>query len=380
LAENSPLIEQLIDLYGTKAPPQPRTAELCIASGSTDPAFAEKIARELGTTVVDVERRRFSDGELFVRFEDSLREADVFLIQSHSGHSTEYPDWSPNDAVQEHIFMTDAAIGASATHTTVVAPYFGYSRQDKKDDGRVPIGARRVVRQFLGAGAERLISMDLHAPQIQGFTNNEPFENLFASHVLLQPIKEWAEDKNPENIVVVAPDAGRAKLNRFYRSELNKYFGKLLGQEDYFGVSRAVIDKDRAPDSTGVIAHDIVGDVAGKHCVVVDDMIDTAKTLRATGDAIMNLGAESAIVAATHAVFSGDAPQHLANSAFERIIVTDTIPQSDKLPVEGESNDGKIPQLTIETVAPLIAEVIWRIHHGQSVSVVFGPQRAAFGK
>ena len=279
--------------------------------------------------------------------------------------------------------MTDAAIGASATHTTVVAPWFGYTRQDKKDDGRVPIGARRVVRQFLGAGAERLISMDLHAPQIQGFTNNEPFENLFASHVLLQPIKQWAEAKDPEKVVVVAPDAGRAKLNRFYRSELNKYFGKVLGKENYHGVSRAVIDKDRAPDSSGVIAHDIIGDVEGKHCVIVDDMIDTAKTLRATGDAIMNLGAESAIVAATHPVFSGQAPEHLANSAFEQIIVTDTIPQSDKLvtpDMTAEEKQGKIPQLRIETVAPLIAEVIWRIHHGQSVSVVFGSQRAEFGK
>jgi ribose-phosphate pyrophosphokinase len=378
LAEYTPLVEKLIDAHGTKLPPRPRTADLSIASGSTDPAFAESIAQELGVEVVETERRKFSDGELFVRFGESLRETDVFLIQSHCSHSTEYEEWSPNDAIQEHILMTDAAIGASATHTTVVAPYFGYSRQDKKDDGRVPIAARRVVRQFLGAGAERLISMDLHAPQIQGFTNNEPFENLFASNVLLEPIKEWAEEKGPDNVVVVAPDDGRSKLNRYYQSELNKYFSQKLGKDNYQGVTFAVIGKDRAPDSSGVKALHMAGNVATKHCVVIDDMIDTAKTLTATGEAIMEQGAESAIVAATHPVFSGQAATYLANSIFERIIVTDTIPQSDKLVRSGEIQEGKIPQLQIETVTPLFAEVIWRIHHGQSVSAVFGSQRAEY--
>ncbi|HTB48642.1 MAG TPA: ribose-phosphate pyrophosphokinase [Verrucomicrobiae bacterium] len=352
---------------------EPRSVGLSIASGSTDPAFAEKVATELGVDPVEVERRKFLDGELFVRYGDSLRGTDTFLIQSHYNRSTRYPDWSPNDAIQEHVFMIDAAIGASAMHVSAVAPWFGYSRQDKKDDGRVPIAARRVVRQLLSAGAERLISMDLHAPQIQGFTgDNEPFENIFASKVLLDHIKNWATDKDPENIVVVSPDEGRVKLNNFYVSELNEHFGQILGEEDFRGVKLAIVNKDRSPDSSQVRAMSIIGDVRGKDCVEIDDMIDTAKTLCASADAIMHAGAASVIAAATHPVFSGDAVEHLANSVFERIIVTDTISQ--------EAIKDELPTLEIASVTSSFAEVIWRIHHNQSVSSMFRKQRAEYEK
>ncbi len=338
-----------------------RSAGLCITSGSTYPEFAENVAGHLGVEATLMERRRFSNGELFVRYEESLRGKDVFVFQTHDGQSTVHDRWSINDAIQEQILMIDAAVGASADHVTAVCPYFGYSRQDKKTDGRVAIAARRIARQLIDAGAERIISMDLHSAQTQGFTDdNKPFENVYGSSVILPRVKEWAADKDPTEIAVVTPDTGGIKRAAYYRKKLSR------DPKDHAEVEKvelAIIDKDRSPDSSKVEAVYLVGKVAGRHCVVVDDMFDTAKTLAAAGNFLLQRGALSVIAAGTHGLFSGSAVDYLNDSDYEKVIVADTISQHAK--------ELRIPKQETVSVTEIFAEAAKRIHYNDSVSGMF---------
>jgi len=338
-----------------------RSAGLCIASGSTYPEFAESVAGHLGVEATSMERRRFSNGELFVRYEESLRGKDVFVFQTHDSQSTFYDNWSINDAIQEQILMIDAAVGASADHVTAVCPYFGYSRQDKKTDGRVSIAARRIARQLINAGAERIISMDLHSAQTQGFTDdNKPFENVYGSSVILPRVEEWAADKDPTQIAVVTPDTGGIKRAAYYRKKLSR------DPNDHTEVEKvelAIIDKDRSPDSSNVEAGYLIGVVAGKHCVIVDDMFDTAKTLAAAGDFVLKRGALSVIAAGTHGLLSGPAVKYLNDSQYERVLVTDTVSQHAK--------EILLPKQRTTSVTPIFSEAVKRIHYNDSVSGMF---------
>lgn len=327
---------------------QPRSAGLCIASGSTYPEFADRVAESIDAEVVPVERRKFSNGELFDQYQQSLRGKDVFVVQVHDGQREDCAEWSINDAILEQGLMIDAAKRASAQHITAVCPYFGYSRQDKKADGRISIAGSFIAKQLIAAGAERIMSMDLHSEQIQGFIDG-PFDHLKASPELLEWLQQWTDEKGKENVTIVAPDTGRSKVAEKYSNEL--------------GVEFAVINKDRSADSTRVRAIGVMGPVASRHCVLLDDMIDTARTLSAAGDLLERSGAVGVIAVATHGILSGPAVDYLSTSPIEKIVVTDTINQATKKSL--------LPQLEVVSVARWFGKAIDKIHHNESVSEIY---------
>lgn len=328
-----------------------RSSGLVVASGSTDPAFTDRVCKNLEIQPAQVERRKFSNGELFVKYEHSLRGKDVFVIQTHDGKSTEYQEWSINDAIQEQIFMIDAAAGASANHVTAVCPNFGYARQDKKDDGRVAIAARRIARQLVGAGADLVISMDLHNAAIQGFTDNESFENLYGAAVLLKRGNQIVEERGQDNVVAVAADVGGVKRVAYWADRL--------------GIDMAVIHKERSTDSKRVRAMEIIGDVTGKHCLVIEDMIDTGKTLSASVQALKQARVASVYAIATHLIFSGSASTYLRDT-FDGIVGTDTVPLKPE--------HQRMKELEVVTVTGVFAEAIGRVHREESVSDMFDRQ------
>ena len=307
-----------------------------IVSGRTHPDLAKEIAEHLGTKLSPVTIEDFANGEIRVRFNESVRGDDVFIIQTHGT--------LVHRALFEQLLMIDAAKRASARSITAVCPLFSYARADRKASGREPIGARLVVDLLAAAGADRITSVDLHSGQTQGFFNG-PFDHLIAMPLFRAYIsKHFGND-----VVFVAPDAGRVKLTERYSSKL--------------GASMAIIHKSRsAIERNSVEAKHLIGDVEGKNCVIIDDMIDTAGTFCAAADMLKERGAKRVYGLATHGILSADAAKRIEDSAFEKIVVTNTVP------VETHGHTNKVEVLS---VAPLLANAIKAIVTSSSVSAIF---------
>ena len=310
---------------------------LAILSGRAHPQLATDVAKALGTEVIPTTAYDFANGETFVRFEESVRGVDAFVIQSHP-----YPI---NQWIMEQLLMVDALKRASAKRITVVAPFFPYARQDKKHKGREPISARLMADLFAAAGANRIMSVDLHTPQIQGFFDG-PVDHLWALPTLADYVAEkWGN----ENLTVVSPDSGRVRVADIWADRL--------------GAPLAIIHKRRDPDVPNqVSAHELVGEVEGRTCLLVDDMIDTAGTIVAAAAALKKNGAARVIVAATHAVFSEPAVERLSGDSVDAVVVMDTLP----IPEEK-----RFEKLTVLSVAPLIARAISAVFDDDSVSQIF---------
>jgi len=320
---------------------------LMIFGGRANPELAADIGHRLGVGLGPITLKTFSSGEVYCRIQESIRGADVFLVQSVCGNFA--TGVSTNDALMELLLMVDAAVGASAHRVIAVTPWYGYSRQDKKSAPREPISARLVARMLEAAGVDRVLTMDLHAGQVQGFFQR-PVDHMTAMMLLT---RYFLDLHLGGGLVVVAPDAGRVKLNKKFA--------------DRIGADLAILDKERPRHQVAEIGY-VIGDVAGKTAIIVDDMIDTAGTLRAAGEAVMGAGAVSVYAAATHAVFSGQAYENLAAAPFEQIVVTDTIPLRSGAP-------GNVRVLSC---ASLLTDSIRRIFTGESVSEVFDGQNQIF--
>jgi ribose-phosphate pyrophosphokinase len=319
---------------------------LMLFSGRANPELAAKIADKLGVDLGPVTLKTFSNGEVYCRYDESIRGADVFIIQPTCANPER--GLSANDALMELLFMIDAAVGASAHRVIAVTPWFGYSRQDKKSAPREPISSRLVARMIESAGADRVLTMDLHAGQIQGFFRN-PVDHMTALFMLTQ----YFDDLGLTDLVVVAPDAGRVKLNKKFASKL--------------GAELAILDKERPAQQVAEIGY-VIGDVRGRTAVLVDDMIDTAGTLRAAAQTVLDEGASRVYAAATHPILSGNAYENLAASGFEQIVVTDTIP----------IRAGAPDNLRVLSCAELLTDSIRRIFTDDSVSEVFGGENQLF--
>jgi ribose-phosphate pyrophosphokinase len=320
---------------------------LMIFGGRAHPELAAAIARQLGVGTCPITLKTFSSGEVYCRIDESIRGSDVFLVQPMCANPT--TGINANDALVELLLMVDAAVGASAHRVIAVTPWYGYSRQDKKSAPREPISARLVARMLEAAGTDRVLTMDLHAGQVQGFFQH-PVDHMTAMMTLTRYFSDMALN---ENVVVVAPDAGRVKLNKKFASRL--------------GAELAILDKERPQQQVAEIAH-VIGDVRGKTAIVVDDIIDTAGTLRAAGEAVISAGARRVFAAATHAVFSGGAFENLASSPFEQIVVTDTIPLRPGAP----------DNVVVLSCASILADSIRRIFTSDSVSEVFDGENQMF--
>lgn len=313
---------------------------LVVASGRSHPELSTEVATQLGTQLVPTEYRTFASGEILTRFEVSIRGCDFFLLQSFGPPVNEW--------LMETLIMLDAAKRASAKRITVVAPYFPYSRQDKKGRGREPISARLVADLLKTAGADRVMSVDLHAAQIQGFFDG-PVDHLFAKPVLLEYFERTLSPEDREKLTVVSPDTGRVRVADTW--------------SDSLGAPLAIIHKRRDPNvANQVTVNEIVGSVAGRVCLLVDDMIDTGGTIVKAAQALKASGAERVIVAATHAVFSDPATQRLQDGSIDEVVVTDTIP----LPEEK-----RFPALTVLPIAPLLGRAIREVFEDGSVTSMF---------
>ncbi|HEV8152615.1 MAG TPA: ribose-phosphate pyrophosphokinase [Solirubrobacteraceae bacterium] len=319
---------------------------LMLFSGRANPELAAKIADKLGVALGPVTLKTFSNGEVYCRYEESIRGADVFIIQPTCANPER--GLSANDALMELVLMIDAAVGASAHRVIAVTPWYGYSRQDKKSAPREPISARAVARMLESVGASRVLTMDLHAGQAQGFFN-VPVDHMTALMMLTQ----YFDDLGLQDLVVVAPDAGRVKLNKKFASKI--------------GAELAILDKERPAQQVAEIGY-VIGDVRGRTAIIVDDMIDTAGTLRAAGQTVVDEGASRVFAAATHAIFSGNAYENLAGSPFEQIVVTDTIPLRPGAP----------DNVRVLSCAELLTDSIRRIFTDDSVSEVFGGENQLF--
>jgi ribose-phosphate pyrophosphokinase len=319
---------------------------LMLFAGRANPGLAADIAEKLGVDLGPVDLKTFSNGEVYCRYEESIRGADVFIVQPTCGNP--HTGVTANDALMELLVMIDAAVGASAHRVIAVTPWFGYSRQDKKSKPREPISARLVARMIEGAGADRVLTMDLHAGQIQGFFL-KPVDHMTGLFMLTQHFA----DLGLHDLVVVAPDVGRAKLNEKFAEKI--------------GADLALLTKDRPAQQVAEIGH-VIGDVRNRTALIVDDIIDTAGTLRAAAQTVLDEGASRVYAAATHAVMSGNALENLAAIPFEEIVVTDTIPLRPDAP----SNIRVLP------CAQLLTDSIRRIFTDDSVSEVFGGENQLF--
>ena len=317
-----------------------RTPEknLMVFSGRAHPELATEIGELLGSGLVPQSAYAFANGELYVRFEESVRGSDAFVIQSHTAPINEW--------LMEHLIMVDALKRASAKRITVVMPFYGYSRQDKKHRGREPISARLVADLFKTAGADRLITIDLHADQIQGFFDG-PVDHLMAMPILTEYVKE---KYGSGSLAVVSPDAGRIKVAERWSAALG-------------GAPLAFIHKTRRTDvANEVVANRVVGDVADRICVLTDDMIDTGGTIVKAAEACMEAGAKGVIIAATHAILSDPAVERLKNSPAVEVIVTNTLPIPE---------DKRFEKLTVLSAAPLLARAIREVFEDGSVTSMF---------
>jgi len=310
---------------------------LVLVSGRAHLELAEQVAREIGTELVPTEARTFANGEIYARYGDSVRGSDVFVIQAHP-----YPI---NEWLMEQLIMVDALKRASAKRITVVAPFYPYARQDKKGRGREPISARLVADLYKAAGADRIMSVDLHAAQIQGFFDG-PVDHLFAMPVLLE---HFQKQLDPTTVTVVSPDMGRVRVADIWSDKL--------------GAPLAIIHKRRDPRVPNQVSvHEIVGDVEGRVCLLVDDMIDTGRTIAKAAEALKNSGAVGVVVAATHAVFSHPAVEVLQSDFIDQVVVTDTLPISE---------DKRWDRLTVLPIAPLLARAIREVFEEGSVTSMF---------
>lgn len=310
-------------------------SRLKLFSGSANIALAQEIARYLGIDLGPMVRKRFADGELYVQIQESIRGCDVYLIQ---------PCCRPvNDHLMELLIMVDACRRASARQVTAVIPYYGYARADRKTAGRESITAKLVANLITQAGASRVLAMDLHSAQIQGYFDI-PVDHVYGSPVLL----DYLRSKNLEDIVVVSPDVGGVARARAFANKLDD-------------APLAIIDKRRQAHNVAEVMN-VVGDVKGKTAVLVDDMIDTAGTILEGARLLRREGAKEVYACATHAVFSPPAIERLQGGDFEEVIVTNTIPVPETQ---------RFPQLTVLSVASILGETIWRIHEDSSVSSMF---------
>ena len=319
---------------------------LMLFTGRANPVLAAKIADKLGVDLGPVTLKTFTNGEVYCRYEESIRGADVFIVQPTCGNPV--TGVSPNDALMELMFMIEAAVGASAHRVIAVVPWFGYSRQDKKSAPREPISARLVARMLETAGADRVVTMDLHAGQIQGFFH-KPVDHMTSLFMLTR----YFEDLGLSDLVVVAPDAGRVKLNKKFATKI--------------GAELAILDKERPAQQVAEIGY-VIGDVRDKTAVIVDDIIDTAGTLAAAGLAVRDAGARQVYAAATHPVMSGKAFSNLSGAGFEQVVVTDTIPLRPGAP----------SMIRVLSCAELLTDSIRRIFTDDSVSEVFGGENQLF--
>jgi ribose-phosphate pyrophosphokinase len=313
---------------------------LMLFSGRAHPELAAEVGADLGVLPVPTKFMTFANGELYIRYEESVRGCDAFVVQSHP---TPVNEW-----IMEQLIMVDALKRASAKRITVVTPFYGYARQDKKHRGREPISARLVADLFKAAGADRLMAVDLHTAQIQGFFDG-PVDHLWALPVLSTHIMA---NYDTRRMTVVSPDAGRVRVADVW--------------SDRLGASLAIIHKRRDPDvANQVKVHEVVGDVADRTCLIVDDMVDTAGTITQAAEALLEAGARDVLVAATHAVLSGAAVDRLKNSRIREVVVTNT------LPIPSES---QFDRLTVLSIAPLIARAIREVFEDGSVTSLFDGQ------
>ena len=319
---------------------------LMLVTGRANPGLAAKISDKLGVDLAPMTLKTFANGEVYCRYEESVRGADVFIVQPTCGNPD--TDLNANDALMELMVLVDAAVGGSAHRVIAVSPWYGYSRQDKKSAPREPISARLVARMLEAAGIDRIVTMDLHSGQIQGFFQ-KPCDHMTALFMLTQ----YFADLGLEDLVIVAPDAGRVKLNKRFASKI--------------GADLAILNKERPAQQVAEIGY-VIGDVAGKTAVLVDDMIGTAGTLKAAAQAVHDAGARRVYAAATHGNFSGSAWENLAAAGLEQIVVTDTIP----LPPGAPEN------VRVLSCADLLSNSIRQIFTDGSVSDVFGGENQLF--
>ncbi len=307
--------------------------KVALIGGSAHPKLSEKISQILGIPLTDTLLTRFSDGEIRVQINEPVREKRVFIVQSlHS---------PANDHIMEMLLLADAARRASAAEVNLVIPYYAYARQDRKDRPRVPISAKVLAKMIESVGVDRVIVVDLHAEQIQGFFD------IPVEHVTALPLfAEYLKKENIEDLVIVSPDAGGAK-------RADKLAKKL-------GAELAIIYKMR-PRPNAVEVFDVIGNVKGKNCVIVDDIVDTAGTLVAAADMLLSKGAKSVRACITHGVLSGPAVERINGSKLTELVITDTIPTDDK-PIKNKK---------VLSVAPILAEVIRRVVEGKSLSILF---------
>ncbi|HEY6935056.1 MAG TPA: ribose-phosphate diphosphokinase [Marmoricola sp.] len=317
-----------------------RTTEknLMVFSGRAHPELAREVADELGTGLVPTQAYEFANSEIYIRYEESVRGCDAFVIQSHTAPINEW--------IMEHLIMVDALKRASAKRITVVMPFYGYARQDKKHRGREPISARLMADLFKTAGADRLICVDLHTAQIQGFFDG-PVDHLMALPILSEYVKDKYGD---QRLAVVSPDAGRIKVAEQWSNRLD-------------GAPLAFIHKTRSIDRPHeTVANRVVGDVHGRICVLVDDMIDTGGTITHAADALMKDGAAGVVIAATHAILSEPAVDRLKNSPATEVVVTNTLPLAP---------EREFDKLTCLSIAPLISRAIKEVFEDGSVTSMF---------
>ncbi|GAA2179042.1 ribose-phosphate diphosphokinase [Leucobacter tardus] len=311
--------------------------KLVLISGRAYPELAEHVAGELGAELVPTDSRTFANGELYARFGESVRGADAFVIQSHTHPINEW--------LMEQLIMVDALKRASAKRITVVAPFYPYSRQDKKGRGREPISARLVADLFKAAGANRIMTIDLHAAQIQGFFDG-PVDHLFAMPVLMSHFRKTL---NRDDLTIVSPDMGRVRVADMWSDKLD--------------APLAIIHKRRDPKvANEVSVHEIVGDVKDRWCLLVDDMIDTGGTIAKAAEALKANGARGVTIACTHAIFSGPAKERLSAEFIDQVVVTDTLPLTD---------EKRFDKLTVLSIAPLLAQAIHEVFEDGSVTSMF---------
>jgi ribose-phosphate pyrophosphokinase len=307
--------------------------DIQLISGTANPDLSERIARHLDTPLCNVEVGRFSDGEIRVLIADNIRGRDVFIIQ---------PTCPPAENLMELLILTDACARASAKRITAVIPYYGYARQDRKDQPRVPITAKLVANLITVAGTQRVLALELHAAQIQGFFDIQ-VDNLFAIPVLLEYIK----GKKFKDLTIVSPDVGGIKMSRAFAKRMD--------------ANLAIVDKRRTATDESELMN-IIGDVKGSDIIILDDLISTGGTITQAAVALRKAGARQLIAMATHPVLSGDAPEKLEQSLIEEVVVTNSIPVR---------NSDRCSKIRVLDVAPLLGEAIRRIHTNESVSSLF---------
>jgi ribose-phosphate pyrophosphokinase len=321
---------------------------LMITAGRASGELAEKIAGKLGVAVTDPGLKTFTDGEVYCRYAESIRGADLFIVNSIAGNPEE--GINVNDALMETLVMIDAAVGASAHRVIAVTPWYGYSRQDKKSAPREPITARLVAKTLETAGIDRLVTMDLHAGQMQGFFS-KTVDHMTAMPILTQYVSDQLGP--PDDLVIISPDAGRVKLTRKFAQKV--------------GAPYALLEKERPAQQVAEIGY-VIGEVAGKRAVIVDDIIDTGGTLAAAAQTVLDEGAREVYAVATHGIFSGRAFDTLTQSPLSGIVVTDTVPLRAGAP-------DLIRQLTC---ADILEDTVRRIFTDDSVSEIFAGENQLF--